>query len=112
MENSLYCQNFPHVVPKFPVFALSGKTDDQIPRFPSAVATLLVHLLKFDGYSLFEEGSHFFHEDMLINVLDGHTATVLALFGRHLKNKTFSLLFKAKNGRTGKLHNVLHVNRI
>ena len=33
-------QIFPCVVPKFPVFSLSGKTDNQIPCFPSAVAIL------------------------------------------------------------------------
>ena len=31
----------PCVVPKFPVFSLSGKSDNQIPCFPCAVATLL-----------------------------------------------------------------------
>ena len=33
-------QFFPCVVQIFPVFSLSGKTDDQIPCFPCAVATL------------------------------------------------------------------------
>ena len=41
-ENSLCCPNFPCVVPKFPVFSLSGKIDNQIPCFPCAVATLNV----------------------------------------------------------------------
>ena len=30
----------PCAVPKFPVFSLSGKSDNQIPCFPCAVATL------------------------------------------------------------------------
>ena len=40
LDNSLCCPKFPCVVPKFPVFSLSGKIDDQIPCFPCAVATL------------------------------------------------------------------------
>ena len=40
IPNSLCCPNFPCVVPKFPVFSLSGKSDNQIPCFPCAVATL------------------------------------------------------------------------
>ena len=35
-----FCSNFSCVVPKFPVFSLSGKIDDQIPCFPCPVATL------------------------------------------------------------------------
>ena len=47
VENSLYCPNFPCVLPKFPVFSLSGKIDNQIPCFPCAVATLFyVGILK------------------------------------------------------------------
>ena len=42
LENSLCCPNFPSVIPKFPVFFLFGKIDDQIPYFPCAVATLAV----------------------------------------------------------------------
>ena len=44
LKNSLCCPNFPCVVPKFPVFSLSGKTDNQIPCFPCAVATLIILL--------------------------------------------------------------------
>ena len=44
LENSLCCPNFPCVVPKFPVFSLSGKSDNQIPCFPCAVATLYDYL--------------------------------------------------------------------
>ena len=33
----------PCVVPKFHVFSLSGKIDDQIPSFPCAMATLLTN---------------------------------------------------------------------
>ena len=36
----LCCPKFPRIVPKFPVFSLSGKSDNQIPCFPWAVATL------------------------------------------------------------------------
>ena len=43
-ENSQCCPNFPCVVPKFPVFSLSGKIDNQIPCFPCAVATLNNHV--------------------------------------------------------------------
>ena len=42
---SLCCTDFPCVGLKFPVFSLSGKTDDQIPCFPCAVATLLLVVL-------------------------------------------------------------------
>ena len=37
---SLCYQNFPCVRTKFPVFSLSGKSKNQIPCFPCAVATL------------------------------------------------------------------------
>ena len=44
MEISLCCPKFPCVVPKFPAFSLSGKSDNQIPCFPCAVATLSLTL--------------------------------------------------------------------
>ena len=34
------CPSFPCVVPKFPVFSPSGKSDNQIPCFPCALAIL------------------------------------------------------------------------
>ena len=42
LENSPCCPNFPCSVPKFPVFSLSGKSDNKIPCFPCAVATLFL----------------------------------------------------------------------
>ena len=38
--------SFPCVVPNCPAFSLSRKTDNQIPYFPCAVATLCVCLLQ------------------------------------------------------------------
>ena len=46
------CSNFPCVVPKFPVFSLSGKSDNQIPCFPCAVATLSKSSLCAESLSL------------------------------------------------------------
>ena len=42
LENSLCCPDFPCVVPKFPVFSLSEKTNNQIPCLPCAMATLIM----------------------------------------------------------------------
>ena len=43
---SLCLKNFPCVTAKFPVFSLSGKSKNQIPCFPCAVATLNQYLPK------------------------------------------------------------------
>ena len=39
-------KNSPCVTAKFPVFSLSGKSENQIPCFPCAVATLNVSMLE------------------------------------------------------------------
>ena len=44
---SLCWQIFPCVRTKFPVFSLSGKSKNQIPCFPCAVATLYYFIFHF-----------------------------------------------------------------
>ena len=49
---SLCLKIFPCVKAKFPVFSLSGKSKNQIPCFPCAVATLNVVLIITTEYNL------------------------------------------------------------